>query len=618
MFSKPLFKQSLKANSVMWAIVTALTCFMLACVMIIGGSGTVGNLEAGVTDTIITHEIESSLKQRSLSYYGYTIQGEHQFDVYFSQDLDAEVTSNGNFYAQEAGWVQQLANNSESGIPDCYNNISTLPTPSDDNEGQQSIYALFRSWALKQPQPSAYDLTTTKGQNAFALDTTNWIALMPSTSVVGDIAGAQAYQSSVQKLQSFCLEMAQQSDSNATMNSSSYLEISGTVFVTINPGNQFDTYYTNHALNVPEDYDITSLAEHYVAGDLSDYINSSSRMAYIQKRASSGSSVFLGDLFTRSEAKQAILSSLSEYGVDEAKYDSFGYDFERTNNLGNTTTLSYQAQIDHEIDLINQKYANGEYANDEEYLAAIRDEKAKVANDLSASFMSLLPTDIADALKEIGKMDVYSLIVGSIYYKMAGLLLPIIYVIMAANSLISSQVDTGSMAYVLSTSTKRTTVSFTQIVYLLVSLLGMVICTTLTSFICFSFVDIPKTSMTYSTLALMNLGMFAVLVAIAGFNFMTSSIFDRQKRSMSVGGGLSIFALVATMLGLFGSKEIPSVVRFTQLNYFNYVSIISLFDVPSIVGQTSDFIWKMLILFTVGAVCFVIGSIRFKKKDLPL
>ena len=49
--------------------------------------------------------------------------------------------------------------------------------------------------------------------------------------------------------------------------------------------------------------------------------------------------------------------------------------------------------------------------------------------------------------------------------------------------------------------------------------------------------------------------------------------------SIAIGGGLSIFALVAAILGLFGSKTIPSVVRLDSLNYFNYITIISMFDV---------------------------------------
>lgn len=87
---------------------------------------------------------------------------------------------------------------------------------------------------------------------------------------------------------------------------------------------------------------------------------------------------------------------------------------------------------------------------------------------------------------------------------------------------------------------------------------------------------------------------------------------------MAIGGGLSIFALVSAMLGLFGSPVIPSVVRLNALNYFNYATIISLFDVISIMDGTSSFVWKFVILAVAGIIGYVIGAFRFTKKDLPL
>ena len=220
-------------------------------------------------------------------------------------------------------------------------------------------------------------------------------------------------------------------------------------------------------------------------------------------------------------------------------------------------------------------------------------------------------------LEEVGKADLYTLIVGSIFYKLAGLLLPIIYMIMASNNLIAGQVDSGSMAYVLSTSTKRKTVVFTQGVYLVGSLFAMFSLTTVTGCICLAIVS-DEVQLTYGKLILLNLGAFLVLFALSGLCFFTSCFFDRSRRSMAIGGGLSIFALVAAMLGLFGSPVIPSVVRLDALNSFNYTTIISLFDVISIMDGTYVFLWKFAILLVAGLVGYLVGSLKFIKKDLPL
>ena len=189
--------------------------------------------------------------------------------------------------------------------------------------------------------------------------------------------------------------------------------------------------------------------------------------------------------------------------------------------------------------------------------------------------------------------------------------------IMAANNLIAGQVDSGSMAYILSTSTKRKTIVFTQAIYLLGSLLAMFMLTSVTGCICLSIVK-SDVSLTYGKLILLNLGAFLVLFALSGLCFFTSCYFDRSKRSMAIGGGLSIFALVAAMLGLFGSEVIPSVVRLDSLNYFNYTTIISLFDVISIIKGSNVYIIKFVILVAMGLIGYILGSMKFIKKDLPL
>ncbi|WP_125704239.1 ABC-2 transporter permease [Lacticaseibacillus daqingensis] len=53
------------------------------------------------------------------------------------------------------------------------------------------------------------------------------------------------------------------------------------------------------------------------------------------------------------------------------------------------------------------------------------------------------------------------------FYSMVGIILPVVYIIITANSLVASQVDRGSMAYTLSTPIRRTKVIATQALYMI-------------------------------------------------------------------------------------------------------------------------------------------------------
>lgn len=353
--------------------------------------------------------------------------------------------------------------------------------------------------------------------------------------------------------------------------------------------------------------------------DESAFINGEEHLADIDERAETYSSVFLAYNMTTDAALDKLRAALSEYSVSKEKFDSFGYTYDKVFDIGREIIVTFRGRYDLEIEKLDASLSGGKITEAEynEKKAALTDEKGEFINSIAGSLLSELPDGVSSALKEVGEADLYTLIVGSIFYKLAGLLLPIIYMIMASNNLISGQVDSGSMAYVLSTSTKRKDVVFTQGVFLVGSLLAMFSLTTATGCVCLAIVKNTVT-LTYGKLVLLNVGAFLVLLALSGLCFFTSCFFDRSKRSMAIGGGLSIFALVAAMLGLFGSPVIPSVVRLTALNNFNYTTIISLFDVISIMEGTTAFIWKFAILFGIGLIGYIAGSIKFVKKDLPL
>lgn len=546
MFSKALFKQSCKANGIMWSIITFAVCFMLACVMLISGSGNISATKNAIQDTIIKDEIESSMEKRAINYYSIADDALNTFDKAFVKAF------NKTEYERNVAKLIMLGNSADK--------AKTLAA-----EG-------YYLTAMKAVQQEAADKAT---------------------------------------------ELGYAEDSDEAK------EILGVSVFALNPDlikeNDEEVYnkYASHPEDLLETYDVKSLVENAINNKGEEYITEIERRDYVSTRAEKASSNFLAINITSDKAVDEMVKALTSYGVDEAKYKSFNYTYDNVKSIVRSTVITYSNRYEYELGILQTKYENGEFANEKAYLAAIEKMNTDLTADIASSLLASLPQEVSDAIEDIGRADLYTLIVGSIFYKLAGLLLPIIYMIMAANNLIAGQVDSGSMAYVLSTSTKRKTIVFTQALYLIGSLLVMFLLTTATGCVCLAIID-TEVELTYAKLILLNLGAFLVLFALSGLNFFTSCFFDRSKRSMAIGGGLSIFSLVAAMLGLFGSQVIPQVVRLDALNYFNYTTIISMFDVVSIMDGSVTFIWKFAILAALGIIGIIAGSVKFIKKDLPL
>ena len=579
LFSKALFKQSCKANGTMWMIIAAAVCFMLACVMLISGSGSLGEVKNSIQDTIIRKEVDSQLEQRGLNYYLMSKDGMETFDPAFEANINDTVSY--------LTWLRQK--------------------PADASQ--------IPAWAALKPE-----MKTAAGK-AFEQK----VSEDPATYANSAAAFKAAYEGAAAAVQAKATVATDAAavDKNGVpyaKDSAEYKTAAQEVTaaylfsVATYSSETFTAMLANEKeADKPADYSAALIANQT---NLSAYLQSDERAEYIEERAQYCSSVFLAFNMTQPANVQNIVNALSSFGVTKEKYDSFGYNYAAIKNLAATTVVSYRGRFSYEKGELDKKLTAGEITADE-YKAALAAKTDEITGDLTDSLLASLPESVSEALEEIGQADLYTLIVGSIFYKLAGLLLPIIFMIMASNNLIAGQVDSGSMAYVLSTSTKRKTVVFTQAMYLIGSLLSMFVLTAITSFICLAFVKSDVT-LTCGKLALLNFGAFLVLFALSGLCFFTSCWFDRSKRSMAIGGGLSIFSLVAAMLGLFGSPVIPSVVRMDSLNYFNKVTVISFFDVISIMDGTNAFLWKFAILFALGILGYIVGSIRFTKKDLPL
>lgn len=208
-----------------------------------------------------------------------------------------------------------------------------------------------------------------------------------------------------------------------------------------------------------------------------------------------------------------------------------------------------------------------------------------------------------------------------IYYGMMVVILPGVYVMVTANKLLASQVDRGSMAYVLSTPTRRGTVVATQILYLIGSLLLMFAIPTALhaavnagSPIAYAAAHVTHV-VTAGDIVLVNLSAFVACALMGGICFMLSGIFNLSKYAIGVGGALVMFFILAGMLAMFGTMGGSSI---TFLKSFQYLTVTSLFDYKSILLSTTVWLPK-LAAAAVGTVATLgIGSAVFCKKDLPL
>lgn len=608
LFSKALFKQSCKANGTMWGIITVAVCFMLACVMLISGTSSISSVKEGVETTIVEQAINSTIKKTAVSEYAKSVEGEELFDEEFTvkfNELNTLDTYTNSYIPALTSLITDYVSSDESKAAIAKEVTSSVTEYMNSSDAQAKIMEYIAS-GLTQEEAIA------KLQNEKIAEYT--------ASITNEHIAAAKENKSLQT-QAFVSVYLTPSYTYAIDKVIDKYTASSSPVVTINPSNQADSTYTKYGEDIPEEYvtdltaymmnDVLAVASGNTSTTLSDYISSEERISFREDRAYNASSMLVAGKMNEEETINALLDNLADYGVTKEKYDEMGFTYEYVHKASYEAALEYQEKLTYEISLLDEGLSQDEYD------AKVAQIKADLNVSVAGSLLDKLPEDVSSGIEELGKMDLYGLIVGSIFFKMAGLLLPIIYMIMASNNLIAGQVDSGSMAYVLSTSTKRRQVTFTQGLFLVLSLFLMFAATSITSVVCFAIANV-STDLTIGKLLLINLGAFSVLFAMSGINFFTSCYFDRSKKAMALGGGLSMFFLVATMLGLFGSPVIPSVVRISALNYFNYVSIISLFDVVSILDGTAVWIWKLAILLVIGVLGYILGDIKFKKKDLPL
>lgn len=242
----------------------------------------------------------------------------------------------------------------------------------------------------------------------------------------------------------------------------------------------------------------------------------------------------------------------------------------------------------------------------------------------SLGVINQLPSSIQDSLNEMGDMNTYGIIVGVIAFGIAVLLIPMVYTVLTANSLVSEKVESGSLAFTMSTPISRQSFIFTSGVYLVFTEVFMAAVLIIVSVIAQLLGGYIGSGDLLTSLPLLDIlaygfGNFMVSLAISGICFMSSCWCNKTNNNIGVSGGISIFFFICAILGLFATKAIPGTIRIETMNIFNYCTIFSLLDSLAVMnGDWFIYFMKLIGLLAIAIVTYIAGSIKFTKKDLPL
>lgn len=277
----------------------------------------------------------------------------------------------------------------------------------------------------------------------------------------------------------------------------------------------------------------------------------------------------------------------------------------------------------HCIELLKDEDGSVEsYVKQFEYVCVLNNQKGVFSGeDLSVDrMMETVLSSMDIPIERLAEMDSTSML-SRMYFTVIGLLPTFLFIVIVGNSLIANQVDNGSMAYVLSTPTKRSAVANTQAVFLIVSPVFLCAVACIVRIVALKKftgdVDVKMNIALYA-------GMYLLIEAVGGICYMGSCLFSQSRRANAFGGGIAVWFFLASLLGMFGTDNMVDMgVGVEGLSIFNKLTLVGFYDVDALFTIGSDnvdygFVWKFCVLAGIAVATYIIGKLRFQKKDLPL
>src|SRR5690554_1766483 len=160
--------------------------------------------------------------------------------------------------------------------------------------------------------------------------------------------------------------------------------------------------------------------------------------------------------------------------------------------------------------------------------------------------MEMFPKEMINALGfNIVGNDLTGFLAGYIY-GMLIFLFPMIFVFTINNRLIVKHVDTGSMAYLLSTPNSRQKIAVTQGLFSVISITILIIFVMVLSIVFASIINPGE--MNIGQFIILNLYTIAFYVVISGISFIASCLFNDTSNSLALGSGVPVAFFVLQML----------------------------------------------------------------------
>ena len=191
-------------------------------------------------------------------------------------------------------------------------------------------------------------------------------------------------------------------------------------------------------------------------------------------------------------------------------------------------------------------------------------------------------------------------------YGMLLVTLPLIFIVLFSKRLVVDMVEKGSMAYLLTAGHNRglvvrtqalVLVTFTALMFLLVGIFTIATC----EFLHPGILDM-------AAFWRLNFGAFCLELAIAGFCFMASCLFNDSSRTTLVAAGVPVFFYLVKMMANMGGS----------LADLQYATFFSLFDQPGLITGSTEAWLLSAILLLAGVLFFIAAGIIFRRRDFSL